>query len=126
MKKLFVFAVVHIISLALIPTLAFAMGPKAMHHQETSGLFRNVGTFDVIAGNGSAVAEIVDVTVNGKQLVYTDSDNGAIGFVDISDPAGGTRPFHIKLFQQTLLHHRYSTLLCLRNVYKHLSCHKTT
>lgn len=37
--------------------------------------------------NGSDVAEIVDITINGKQLVYTDSPGKAIGFVDISDPA---------------------------------------
>lgn len=40
-----------------------------------------------MAGNGSGVAEIIDVTGNGKQLVYTDGENGAIGFVTISDPA---------------------------------------
>ena len=54
---------------------------------DPSGLFQHVGTFDVMAGNGSVVAEIVDVTINGKQLVYTDSPGKAIGFVDISDPA---------------------------------------
>ena len=48
--------------------------------------FRWVGTFDVIDGNGSAVAEIVDVTKNGKQLIYTDADNEQIGFVDIRRP----------------------------------------
>jgi hypothetical protein len=48
--------------------------------------FRHVGTFDVIAGNGSAVAEIIDVTTNNKQLIYTDADNEAIGFVGIVDP----------------------------------------
>jgi hypothetical protein len=29
----------------------------------------------------------VDVTTNGKQLIYTDADENSIGFVDISDPA---------------------------------------
>ncbi|XOV82862.1 MAG: esterase-like activity of phytase family protein [bacterium] len=48
--------------------------------------FAPIGTFDVIAGNGSGVAEIVDVSRNNKQLVYTDSDNAQIGFVDIRRP----------------------------------------
>src|SRR5918996_2251602 len=50
-------------------------------------LFRHVGTFDVMDGNGSSVAEIVDATKNGNQLVYTDGPNEEIGFVDISDPS---------------------------------------
>jgi hypothetical protein len=50
-------------------------------------LFRHVGTFDVMHGNGSSVAEIVDATKNGNQLVYTDGPNEEIGFVDISDPS---------------------------------------
>ena len=48
--------------------------------------FKPISTFDVIAGNGSAVAEIVDVSKNGKTLVYTDADNESVGFVDISNP----------------------------------------
>lgn len=61
------------------------------HPHKYSELFRNVATFDVMAGNGSAVAEIVDATRDGKQLIYTDSPNGEIGFVDIrnaNDPKG--------------------------------------
>lgn len=53
----------------------------------SGALFRWVGTFDVMAGNGSGVAEIVDVTTNGKQLIYTDATNEAIGFVDIRRPS---------------------------------------
>ena len=49
--------------------------------------FNKLSTFDVMSGNGSGVAEITDVSVNGKELVYTDAENGEIGFVDISDPA---------------------------------------
>ncbi|WP_319576702.1 esterase-like activity of phytase family protein [uncultured Desulfobacter sp.] len=78
--------------LGLCPAAVFAHGHdvtqnKQQHHRVSQELFQHVGTFDVMAGNGSGVAEIVDVTGNGKQLVYTDSENGAIGFVDISDPA---------------------------------------
>ncbi len=48
--------------------------------------FVHVGTFDVRL-NGSSVAEIVDATKDGTTLIYTDSAEGEIGFVDISDPA---------------------------------------
>jgi hypothetical protein len=48
--------------------------------------FKHQGSFDVMAGNGSAVAEIVDASPDGRQLVYTDSPNNAIGFVDVSSP----------------------------------------
>ncbi|MFK8025400.1 MAG: esterase-like activity of phytase family protein [Ilumatobacter sp.] len=46
----------------------------------------HIATFDVIAGNGSGVAEIIDTSSDGTQLVYTDGDNGEIGFVDITNP----------------------------------------
>jgi hypothetical protein len=72
---------------AIVPTTILAKDTRTVQGGDPSGLFRKIGTFDVIDGNGSAVAEIVDVTINGKQLVYTDGDEGAIGFVDISDPA---------------------------------------
>jgi len=82
-------------SLAVAGALAAAIGgalpgaalAKTVQGGDRNGLFRTVGTFDVIAGNDSEVAEIIDVTVNGKQLVYTDAGKGQIGFVDISDPA---------------------------------------
>jgi hypothetical protein len=60
---------------------------KTVQAGDPDGMFRPVGTFDVMEGNDSSVAEIIDVTVNGKQLVYTDAGNEEIGFVDISDPA---------------------------------------
>ncbi len=69
---------------ALVPVTTFA---QTVQGGDASGLFWPVGTFDVMEGNGSSVAELIDVTTNGKQLVYTDADNGDIGFVDISDPA---------------------------------------
>ncbi|MGE0624124.1 MAG: hypothetical protein AB7I04_05225 [Pseudomonadales bacterium] len=59
---------------------------KGRDHKDGS-LFKWVGTFDVMAGNGSGVAEIVDVTTNGRQLIYTDAANEAIGFVDIRWPS---------------------------------------
>jgi hypothetical protein len=48
--------------------------------------FNHVATLDVMAANGSAVAEIVDVTKDGRTLVYTDAPQSQIGFVDIADP----------------------------------------
>jgi len=66
---------------ALCSTLANAQFNSA------TGLFNKIGTFDVMAGNGSGVAEITDVSANGKQAVYTDASNEAIGFVNIADPA---------------------------------------
>ncbi|MDZ8119354.1 esterase-like activity of phytase family protein [Pontiella agarivorans] len=57
------------------------------HYCKTGKLFQHVASFDVMAGNGSAVAEITDATKDGKQLVYTDGENKAIGFVNIANPA---------------------------------------
>jgi hypothetical protein len=51
-----------------------------------SKCFNHIATFDVTT-NGTEVAEIVDATVNGKGLIYTDSGTGAVGFVDISAPS---------------------------------------
>ncbi len=48
--------------------------------------FDHIATFDVTS-NGTEVAEIVDSTVNGKGLAYTDSDTESLGFVDIRDPS---------------------------------------
>lgn len=75
------------IAAALAASIPGVAGAQAVQGGDPSGLFWTVGTFDVIEGNGSDVAEIVDVTTNGKQLVYTDAGQGEIGFVDISDPA---------------------------------------
>jgi hypothetical protein len=52
--------------------------------------FRRVGTFANFrnAGLGAAtVSEIVASTPDGKTLVYTDAEQGAIGFIDIADPS---------------------------------------
>ena len=74
---------------------------QTKEHSAAQKYFAPIGTFDVIAGNGSGVAEIVDVTRNNKELVYTDGDNEQIGFVDIRRPrapvgtvdvGGGTSP----------------------------------
>lgn len=48
------------------------------------GSFSSLSTFEV---PGEGVAEIVDATPDGGTLVYTDSDGGTVGIVDLSDPA---------------------------------------
>lgn len=48
------------------------------------GSFSPLSTFEV---PGEGVAEIVDATPDGGTLVYTDSDGGTVGIVDLSDPA---------------------------------------
>jgi hypothetical protein len=73
--------------LALAASLPSVGAARTVQGGDPLGLFSTVGTFDVMAGNDSEVAEILDVTINGKQLVYTDAGKGEIGFVDISDPA---------------------------------------
>lgn len=52
--------------------------------------FRRVGTFANFRNAGldnETVAEIVASTPDGKTLVYTDAEQGAIGFIDITDPS---------------------------------------
>ncbi|MCY4641598.1 MAG: esterase-like activity of phytase family protein [Gammaproteobacteria bacterium] len=72
----------RLVALLLCSVVAYA-GPESAPR---SALFVPIATFDVIAGNGSAVAEIIDVSKNGKQAIYTDADNNQIGFIDISRP----------------------------------------
>ncbi len=76
--------------LALTTAIAAAVSVSngtLAHGGYGSTSFNKLSTFDVMAGNGSGVAEITDVSVSGKQLVYTDAEKGEIGFVDISNPA---------------------------------------
>ncbi len=54
------------------------------------GPFRRVATFPVFANTSietQASAEIVAASTDGNLLIYTDSGNEHIGFVDITDPA---------------------------------------
>ncbi|MGB5833992.1 MAG: esterase-like activity of phytase family protein [Thiohalocapsa sp.] len=72
-------------SLAL--TAAVIPSAQATFGSRTPETFRPVATFDVTRNEGSKVAEIVDVTKDGKTLVYTDSPGKLLGFVDITDPS---------------------------------------
>lgn len=66
-------------------------------------VFRHVGTFNVPDNlptgtdiNTPTSAEIVDVTTNGRTLLYSDSPNEVLGFIDITNSrtptAAGTLP----------------------------------
>lgn len=103
MKKCVYTAAALLAAVSLMPAQAFSKGKEHNHYHYSHGyshrhftknhspvLFQHVGTFDVMDGNGSGVAEITDVTADGKTLVYTDGENGAISFVDISNPAEPT------------------------------------
>lgn len=65
--------------------------PHAHAGQPTA--FNHVGTFEVQgnlqlgdAADTETSAEIVDVTRDGRTLIYTDSPTGRIGFIDASNP----------------------------------------
>tara|TARA_A100001037_G_scaffold306864_1_gene357676 strand:+ start:15403 stop:17889 length:2487 start_codon:yes stop_codon:yes gene_type:complete len=52
--------------------------------------FQRIATFPIFLNTDvelETVAEIVAATDDGNTLVYTDSEQGLVGFVDISDPA---------------------------------------
>jgi hypothetical protein len=69
----------------LAACIALGMTGVQAGHVDKTRLFQPIATFDVMAGNGSSVAEIIDAT-HSRQLVYTDSENGEIGIVDIRNP----------------------------------------
>ena len=76
------------LALSAAVTVAISTSNLALAHGGyNSAVFNKLSTFDVMAGNASGVAEITDVSGNGKQLVYTDAENGQIGFINISNPA---------------------------------------
>ena len=78
--KLSAFAVT--VCLGLTPTLATAGNDR---------VFNRIATFPVYLNtdiNDETVAEIVDASKDGKTLIYTDSETGKLGFVDIENPAG--------------------------------------
>ena len=78
----------HKLAVAVLAAAATFAAPLASADRggHRGNNFQWVGTFDVMAGNGSGVAEIIDVTRNNRQLVYTDAEKQQIGFVDIRFP----------------------------------------
>lgn len=77
-----------------LPSAAEAESLAWVRHGSASERFRHVGTFSVPdnllpdePGTSVTSAEIVDVTRDGRTLLYTDSPNRRLGFIDIRDPA---------------------------------------
>ena len=65
--------------------------PRIAHLFNRERSFQRVGTFANYRNNANiadaTVSEIVAATADGRTLIYTDSTMGAIGFVDITNPA---------------------------------------
>jgi hypothetical protein len=74
--------------------VVLAAGPAAAGSAGPGAQFERVSTFTVCTNTSCdreqvplTAAEIVAASKNGRTLVYTDSPNRALGFVDIADPA---------------------------------------
>jgi DNA-binding beta-propeller fold protein YncE len=67
----------------MIAVLGAALVPQVSAAPPVVNSFVRVATHDV----EGEVAEIVTATPDGRTLIYTDSENEEVGFVDISDPA---------------------------------------
>ncbi|MCP5243632.1 MAG: esterase-like activity of phytase family protein [Burkholderiales bacterium] len=77
-----------IVLIALIALTAFSLLPVAA--QADDRVFNRIATFPVYLNTNidvETVAEIVDASKDGHTLVYTDSQTGKLGFVDITNPA---------------------------------------
>ncbi len=66
--------------------------PRLFHVFPRAKSFQRVGTFADYRNNGDqgageTVAEIVASTADGRTLVYTDGVRGAVGLIDITNPA---------------------------------------
>lgn len=76
-------------ALAVVALLAAALTPAAFANGFGRKTFRRIATFPVFENTSidtETVAEIVASAEGGNLLLYTDSENENIGFVDISDP----------------------------------------
>lgn len=80
-------AYVSILSLTLIASQAAASNG---HISKSRSRFNRISTFPVYLNNldlaSESVAEIIDAADDGNVLVYTDSEQGTLGFIDIHDP----------------------------------------
>jgi hypothetical protein len=75
---------------ALALGVSLCMTSIASQADDSDKVFNRIATFPVYLNtdvDSETVAEIVDVGNKGKTLVYTDSQTGKLGFVDISNPA---------------------------------------
>lgn len=76
------------VAVAVAALVALSGEASAQEVAEDSSAFDAAGTFEV---PGGGVAEIVDATPDGGTLLYTNSDAGVVGFVDLTD-AGNPVP----------------------------------
>jgi hypothetical protein len=81
---------------AIASIFAGSSAVLAGHHHKNHGKHHGFKQFERIATlpvylntdqNLETVAEIIDASKDGNTLVYTDSETGKIGFIDITDPA---------------------------------------
>jgi len=75
---------------ALALGVSLCMSSLAGHAGNDDRVFNRIATFPVNLNtdiDAETVAEIVDVANKGKTRVYTDSQTGTLGFVDIRRPA---------------------------------------
>lgn len=63
------------------PTLAQGKGDWSFQRVGTFANYRNAPIGD------KTVSEIIAATADGKTIVYTDSERGTVGFIDITNPA---------------------------------------
>ena len=75
-------------ALALLPAAGQASGADetpSFHRTSTYPVYKNLPTS--VPASSATVAEISDVSPDGRTLVYTDALGKRIGFLDISDPS---------------------------------------
>jgi hypothetical protein len=68
---------------------ALIAGPAVAEQKKGDRAFERIAVFPVFENTDvdlETVAEIVDASKDGKTLVYTDSQTGKLGFVDIKNP----------------------------------------
>lgn len=96
-RTLLGFGCVVVLATALSPISYANDDDRGEQRRPSERRFTRVGTFANFrnAGLGTlTVSEIITSTPDGRTLIYTDAEAGAIGFIDITDPgtplAGGT------------------------------------
>jgi hypothetical protein len=82
-RKVFVSSAAFTALIAMTLLAIPAVKPVRSANSSLDGLFRRVATHDV---NG-AVAEIVAATTDGRTLIYTNSADEKLGFVNVTNPA---------------------------------------
>jgi Esterase-like activity of phytase len=119
-------AVAAVLTLGPAPTPVGASRPVARGTGPSALPFRHVGSFDVVENlrpsepiGTPTSAEIVDVTDNGRTLVYTDSLTGRLGVVDIRDAAHPRAAGALDLPgdpTSVAIHHRFALVAVVTSV----------